>query len=379
MFYERLGGNEMYNLIQNSVPFAYSSSPNNVYLDNPAQSWTTGQAAGASPYFPDNIWTLGQGYKVPTSLQWSLGIQHQLAQNVVLSVSYVGNSNFHQSEGININPINPSDTADRMAVCGSVCGYTGVPANANLYRPYQGWGTIDDMEMGATSNYNSLQVSFRTQEWKGLTFQESYTWSHAFDIIDGELFAAIDNPFNASWDYGPAGWDRRQMSITNFVYKLPFFKDSANDVAKSVAGGWTLSGILTLESGTPMSIGSESDNLGFGGGTGNRANIVSPITYPGTYSQWFSTSSFAEPAALQWGDAAKNDVVGPGRNNWNMALFKAFQFSERAKFEFRVETFNTFNHTQWQNPNTSLGSTQFGQITNTYEPRIFQFGLKFAF
>ncbi|MGA8581938.1 MAG: hypothetical protein WB579_24840, partial [Bryobacteraceae bacterium] len=75
----------------------------------------------------------------------------------------------------------------------------------------------------------------------------------------------------------------------------------------------------------------------------------------------------------------KNDVVGPGRNNWNMALFKAFEFAERARFEFRVETFNTFNHTQWQNPNTSLGSTQFGQITNTYEPRIFQFGMKFLF
>jgi hypothetical protein len=199
-----------------------------------------------------------------------------------------------------------------MAVCGSVCGYTGVPANANLYRPYQGWGTIDDMEMGATSNYNSLQVSFRTQEWKGLTFQESYTWSHAFDIIDGELFAAIDNPFNASWDYGPAGWDRRQMSITNFVYKLPFFKDSANHTAKTVAGGWTLSGILTLESGTPMSIGSESDNLGFGGGTGNRANIVAPVSYEKTRFEWFSTSSFAEPAALQWGSAAKNDVVARG-------------------------------------------------------------------
>ena len=56
-------------------------------------------------------------------------------------------------------------------------------------------------------------------------------------------------------------------------------------------------------------------------------------------------------------------MVGPGRNNWNMALFKAFQFTERARFEFRVETFNTFNHTQWQNPNTSFGSTQFGQIT----------------
>ena len=96
------------------------------------------------------------------------GIQQQLTQNVALSLSYVGNSNFHQSEGININTINPSDTADRMAVCGSVCGYTSIAANANLYRPYQGWGTIDDMEMGATSNYNSLQFSFRTMEWKGL-------------------------------------------------------------------------------------------------------------------------------------------------------------------------------------------------------------------
>ena len=240
-------------------------------------------------------------------------------------------------------------------------------------------GTIDDMEMGATSNYNSLQVSFRTMEWKGVTVQESYTWSHAFDIIDGELFAAIDNPFNASWDYGPAGWDRRQMSITSFVYKLPFFKDSANHVAKSVAGGWTLSGILTLESGTPFSIGSQYDNLGFGGGTTNRANAVSPITYPGTRFEWFSTSSFAEPAALQWGNASRNDLVGPSRTNWNMALFKAFQLTERARFEFRVETFNTFNNVEWQNPNASLGTSQFGEILGTYNPRNLQFGAKVAF
>ena len=97
---------------------------------------------------------------------------------------------------------------------------------------------------------------------------------------------------------------------------------------------------------------------GYGGATSNRANVVAPVTYPGTRFQWFSTSSFAKPGPLQWGTAARNDVVSPGRNNWNMALFKAFQVKENARFEFRAETFNTFNHTQFSSPNTSGNSAQ---------------------
>jgi len=181
----------MYNLIQNSVPFAYRP-PRTTCIWTIPPELDNRTSGGASPYFPDNIWTLGQGYKSTHLASVEFGeFKHQLAQNVVLSVSYVGNSNFHQSEGININPINPSDTADRMAVCAVFAVIPAFPPTLTSYRPVSGLGTIDDMEMGATSNYNSLQVSFRTQEWKGLTFQESYTWSHAFDIIDGELFAAI--------------------------------------------------------------------------------------------------------------------------------------------------------------------------------------------
>ena len=378
LFYERLGGNEMYNLIQNSVPFAFSANANQVYLSNPTTSWTNGQTA-AIPYYPASIWMLDKSYKVPTSLQWSIGIQQQLTNNAVLSASYVGNSNFHQTEGININPLPQSDTTDRLAVCGSVCGYSGVQANANLYRPYQGWGTITDQAMGATSNYNSLQISLRTTEWHHLTFSEAYTWSHAFDIIDGELFAAISNPFNASWDYGPAGWDRRQISITTFIYKLPLFNTAAGAV-RTMLGGWELSGIFTLESGTPFSIGYGSDNLGFGGGTTNRANVTAPVSYPKTLSSWFSTSSFAVPAALQWSNQQRNDVVGPHTDLWNVALYKAFQIRERAKFEFRVETFNTFNHPNWSNPNATVGTGNFGTITGTSaNPRELQLGLKAMF
>ncbi|HXK05265.1 MAG TPA: TonB-dependent receptor [Verrucomicrobiae bacterium] len=377
MFFERLAGNEMYNIGQNNVPFAYQSAPTNVYFDNPATSYTSGQTASA-PYFPASITTVDQTYKIPTAVQWSLGIQHQLRENAVLTVAYVGNSNYHQSEGININTL-PQNDPHRQGVCGANCGYVGAALNPNLYRPYQGWSSIAPMVMGANSNYNSLQISMRATAWKNLMFNTSYTWSHAFDIIDGEIFSNISNPFNARWDYGPAGFDRRQIWITSFIYQIPFFRNSPNKALKIGLGGWEFSGIYTLESGTPFSIGGGPDNLGYGGGTSNRADIVAPITYPKTRFQWFSTSSFKQPAPLLWGTSARNAVVGPGRNNWNMALFKAFQFHERAKFEFRAETFNTFNHTQFTNPSSGVTNSDFGQISGTNNPRTLQLGLKFLF
>ena len=393
MFYERLAGNEMYNLIQASVPFAFNSTLTNVYLSNPTTTWTNGTTA-TIPYGPAAPWMLDKAYKVPTSLQWSLGIQQQLAQDAVLSVSYVGNSNFHQTEGVNINALPQSDTTDRLAVCGSVCGYSGVTANANLYRPYQGWAQIYDQELGANSDYNSLQVSIRTTDWHHLTFAEAYTWSHAFDIIDGEIFSAVSNPYDTRWDRSQAGFDRRQISVTSIIYKFPFLRNSPNQFLRTAVGGWEISAIYTLESGTPFSVGYGSDNLGLGGGTGNRAEVVGPLTYPKTMAHWFSQATFVAPAALQWSDQQRNDVVGPQTNMWNMALYKAFQVKENARVEFRAETFNTFNHPNWANPGANVTggvygasnagacttSTNCGVITNTSNaPRVFQLGLKFLF
>jgi len=377
IFYERIGGNEEYNMGQSNTPFAYTSAPTNVYFDNPATSYTSGLTASV-PYFPATMTTVDQLYKVPTSAQWSIGVQHQLHENSVLSVTYVGNSNYHQSQGVNINTLAQNDP-NRLGVCGGTCGYTGAALNPNLYRPYLGWSSIAPMQMSANSNYNSLQIAVRATAWQNLTFNTAYTWSHAFDIIDGEIFSNVSNPFNVRWDYGPAGFDRRQISVTSFIYRFPFLRNSSNHAARALAGGWELSGIATFESGTPVSIGGGPDNLGYGGGTTNRANVVAPITYPGTRFQWFSTSSFAKPGPLQWGTASRNDVITPGRNNWNMAMFKGFQFTEKARFEFRAETFNTFNHTQFTGPSTSVTASNFGQITGTYTQRVFQFGGKLQF
>jgi hypothetical protein len=296
-----------------------------------------------------------------------------------MTVTYVGNSNYHQSQGRNINTLDPNDTQSRLGVCGGTCGYSGAPLNANRYRPYQGWGSISLMEMGSNSNYNSLQVAVRATTWKNLTFNTSYTWSHVFNIIDGEIFAAVGNPFDTGYDYGPAGFDRRHISVTSFIYEFPFFRNSSSRAAKALLGGWELSGIASFQSGSPVSVGAGPDNLGFGGQTTNRADIVSPINYPGTRQQWFSTSSFQRPGPLQWGTSARNAVVTPGRNNWNIALFKAFQFTERARAEFRLETFNTFNHTNFTNLSSNVTATDFGQLNGTRDPRVLQLGLKVAF
>ena len=184
-----------------------------------------------------------QAYKIPTAVQWSLGIQHQLRDNAVLSVTYVGNSNYHQSQGRNINTLAENDP-NRLGVCGSTCGYTGAALECQPLPALSGLGNHRPHgNVGANSNYNSLQVSLRVTAWKNLTLNSTYTWSHAFDIIDGEIFSNINNPFNARWDYGPAGFDRRQISVTSFIYNIPFFQNSGSQAMKTALGGWELSGI----------------------------------------------------------------------------------------------------------------------------------------
>jgi hypothetical protein len=176
--------------------------------------------------------------------------------------------------------------------------------------------------------------------------------------------------------------DRTHILLVNFIYQLPFFRSSSNRFLKSTLGGWELSGIVTAETGYPLDItlgGSQGSN-GLDNAT-NRPNLDGGITYPGTVDQWFNTAVFSDPAPGQWGNLKKGVVRGPGRDNWNVSLFKSFIFSETrgSRFELRVETFNTFNHTQFHDVSSSKSATNFGQVTSTWDPRVFQLGAKLYF
>ena len=385
IFYERNAGNEQYNGGTN-VPFTNNENVTNPDFSNPLEAWTTGLTASSSPYTPHGMYSVPENYPITTVYQYNLGLQRQLRSNAVLSVAYVGNNDFHLSDTSDLNILNESDP-NRLYVCGGNCGYSGplLGYDPNLDRPYLGWSGLNFVLNHGNSHYNGLQVSLRANSWKHLTFTGNYTYSHAFDTNDAQLFNNISDPHNPRYDYGTAGFDRRQIGVFSVVYDMPFFEHSGR-AAKGVLGGWTLSGVILAQSGLPLNVNSSSDVLGLGGNTTDHAQQVSATTYPKTFATWFSPTSFTNPGPLQWGDALRNSVKGPGRMNFNISLYKAFHFTERVAFEFRADTFNTFNHTQFTGVDTGLGDYNsnpllngFGKINGDTQPRVFQLGAKLSF
>ncbi|HME09256.1 MAG TPA: carboxypeptidase regulatory-like domain-containing protein [Bryobacteraceae bacterium] len=379
--YERVQGNDEYNMGANP-PFSGSASYTGVYLSNPTVSLLTGTAP-SSPIPVSSISGLSfSNYKNPVSYQWSVGVERELWRGAVFSASYVGNQDRHQNAYVEMNDVPLSATTQRLAIVNG--------ANPNLYAPYLGFGSIKLSENAQNSKYNAFQTELRIRATKGLTLQVTYTYSRAYDENNGgqniDDLQTISNPYNLRYDYGPSGLDRTNIFLADYVYQLPFFRTSSNAVAKTLLGGWQLSGVIVSESGLPLNVtlAGANSSAGLGNNATNRPDLVGSINYPGTIGQWFNTSAFAAPALGTFGDLGHNAIRGPGRTNLNTSLFKDFSGikwwnPEGATVQFRFETFNTLNHTQFQNPNTTFGNGNFGVISSAFDPRVLQLAAKLIF
>ncbi len=382
MFFERIQGNDIYGTDTNP-PWAYQPSASSVYFSNPNTSNQSGETA-ATPTSPGNFSALDLNYYNPGTAQFSLGVQQELAPSIIFGVQYVGMTGWHQDDQRNINTLPISDAsgyANREAVANG--------ANANLYRQYPGWANITMNENATNSNYHSLQAALRMENKHGLTVQLAYTWSHEIDIKSGDL-QGVSNPFNLNYDRGSGTLDRRHIFNASYIYELPFFLHSSSALERNTLGGWQISGTTVAETGVPVAPSYGTDVLGLGGGS-NRPNLSGHVSYPKKPSQWFNTSVFSAPAApwttgavgpnAGFGNSGKDSIVGPGLFNWNLSLFKEFRITsaEGPRFQLRAESYNTFNHTEFQNVSTGLTSSNFGALTSTYDPRVLQFGAKFMF
>jgi hypothetical protein len=385
IFYERVQGNDVYNAAQNP-PFAYQPSANNVYFSNPLTSALTGVTTTQS--FPSTLTNLKFNYPPPGTATFSLGIQRQLAPSIIAVVQYGGALGWDQNDdrGINTlpladgsNPTNPYDDREGVAN-GSL--------NANPYRIFPGFSSINQEENETNFAYNSLQSGLRMENRHGITVQLAYTWSHEIDEVSSDL-NGLSNPFNAKYDRGSGGLDRRHIFNANYIYAFPFFAKSSNLAARDLLGGWEFSGVTVAESGTPQSISyNGADTLGLGGNTSNRPDQVAKVSYPKQRTAWFNTGAFASPIApwdgganQGFGNAAKDAVVLPGRLRFDMSLFKTIALTphEGPSLELRFESFNTFNHTQFNGVDSGSTDGNFGQVTSAYDPRVLQLGAKFHF
>ena len=396
--YERIQGNDMYNAGPN-VPFSTNINFSNVLVEDPGTQLSNGQPLVA-PITVASITGLDKVHnQLPVSYQYSFGVQQALSSHTVLALQYVGNQNRHQNAYLETNL--PDLNTQIPAL------FANNNADYNKRVQYLGFHSIRQTWDEQKSHYNGFQAELHSQIRQDLQLQAAYTLSRAIDPATGNNGVGdlnnYDNPYNLNYDNGPSGLDRTQIAFVNFIYDIPLLRNSSNKLLKSTVGGWQVSGIVTLTSGEPIHISEggitncaqglnnpttcTADLIGTGNITSiipnadNRPNVNGSVRYPKTVTSWFDKSSFSPTVAGTFGNLPFNAIRGPGRQNWNLALFKSFVFSESrgSKLEFRAEFFNAFNHTEFNNVSNTFTNGDFGAITSAHDPREIQLGLKLYF
>lgn len=383
VMYERIQGNDMYNAGPN-IPFSLQVNLNGVEMTNPSLALSTGTAA-ARPINPAGLTGLAaDNYNLPVSYQYSVGVQHALSTRTVLSVSYVGNQGRHQNDYRQIN-LPPEASLAALLAANAPYQTSGLT--------YPGFTNINMAENEANTHYNGLQMDLNSQIGRDLTLRAMYTLSKAVDPTTagsgGGDLGGVSNPY-AGWVYdnGPSGYDRRNVAVVNFIYDIPVFRHSQSRLVRSTIGGWQVSGIVTMESGLPLNVGLSGNQGGNFVGGSNRPDLTGSISYEHAVSptqaqviQYINPSAFAFPTLGAWGTLGHNALRGPGMDNWNISLFKSFALNESrgSRLELRLETFNTWNHTEFNGVNTTFGNSNFGQFNSTFDPRILQLGAKIYF
>ena len=367
--------------------------------------WTPGAPSALSSYpnwvarTPASTITLnlpGPLFQAPKVQQYSGNIQYALTNSTMLQVGYVGTSGSRIEVTRNINQ--PTLTVNPNAAdASSFTGPTIAPANIQDRRRYLGMSTITQAAEIAISNYNSLQVSLQKRLDHGLQYGVSYTYSKTLTNASGNgtfpgKGSITGDAYNLRENYGPADFSTPQRLVANIVWNIPY---SIKGFSQAILGGWSASGVLTLQSGTPLTL--TSANSGTIYSTSGNAQICPGYTYsnivrPGPTQSKISNYFVANAVnclpnvignGYDWGDMGHGVVLGPGIDNFDMSLMKSFRaplLSETNTVQFRAEFYNTFNKAQFSNPTTTVTSSAFGAITSTsVNSRLIQFGLKYLF
>jgi hypothetical protein len=318
--------------------------------------------------------------KIPTIYSWSAGVQRQLPKQIALDIAYTGNVARHLEYQYDMNELPLGTTT------GPNNPLLAVNNVQNAIRPYLGYNSIAYTDFGANSSYHALQTRVSRRFSNSFTINSDFTWAKAMDIVDTDT-TGIDFWQNRQFNWGPAGFNRKFVFNANYVYTLP--TPHLNSMfAKTVLGGWEITGITRFWSGFPLTIVSNG-NQGTLGGRMRADYNGNSLAGNGTWQMWFNPLAFSQPLDGTTGNTGRNILTGPGINNWDFSVFKNTDIGEHVKTQLRVETFNLFNHTQFAGVNTTINGSGpgtiallnngVGQITGTRDPRIIQLGLKVSF
>ena len=359
--------------------------------------------SSASPFVPGGTFVNWQYNMRPMYVQTrNITVQKQIAANWLVSASYLGNQSTHLLSPQAFNPAIFLGNTSQCTINGVVingCNTTGSTAERRkltLLNPSQGrfFGDVIDGDSGGTGNYNGMLLSVQRRLSRRVGLNANYTWSHCisdyvFDAVSpaGQTYT---NPEDRGFDRGncnTSASDRRHIVNVAAITETPGF---AGRWYGQVARGWRLSTIITGQSGPWLNVTTGSIDSALSGISNQRANQIAPNIYGSGFRQYLNASPFALPASGTLGNLGAGSIAGPGYVTVNLGLFRSFRVRERQTLEFRAEGSNLLNTVNFGNPNTSVGTSTFGQITSTAggtgagfvapgDPRILQFALKYIF
>jgi hypothetical protein len=303
-------------------------------------------------------------------------IQREVGKGFVAQVGYVGGEGHHLFDKYTVNLINPATGLRALSAFSSF----GLKAN------------------DGNNNFNAMQSSVHRLFAHGFLFQANYMWSHGItDASDGSgTSVGFQDMACRACDRSSSDIDVRQTLSTNGIWQLPFghgqhFLNSG--LASNILGGWSLTGLATARTGTPINITvtRKSAAMPDGNTSGQRPNYVQGQSiYAANQSiptMWFNPAAFSTPANGTWGNLGRYIATGPRNYEIDTGLQKRFRVTERLALNFRAAAFNLLNNPQWSNPSGNTSSSNFGKITSilntgatgTGAPRRLEFMLRAEF
>ena len=249
-----------------------------------------------------------------------------------------------------------------------------------MYAP--NYSSILDQLSAGNSFYNAFQITESKRLSHGLTVLLNYTWSKFLDNASDDQTVPF-NPFNIRANYGLSNNDIPHRLVGSFIWQLTSLAHH-NGFLRTVAGGWELNGIVTLQSGSPFSVLSGLDNSQ-SGVSADHADLIgdwriaTDQSKSAMLNQYFNTAAFVVNTPGTFGNTGRNILSGPALSNVDIGAVKNFRITERYRAQLRAEAFNIANHANFGNPNNSVSSTTFGRITTAADPRVMQVALKMLF
>jgi hypothetical protein len=353
-----------------AAPYSYSDPYRGYVNPFPVPRPTAPSQTFPTPFL---LVAMDPAFSYPNIHQWNFTVERSLPGSTVVRVTYQGSAGRRLLQTSDLNAAVNGPGANRT--------------NTNARRPRPEYTQLTFSGTYGWSDYDALIMQAERRFRSGLSFLVGYSWQKSTDIISSTAFEGngITHPYGQiGLDHGISDFSRAGRFTGSFVYALPFA--AGRSAIRYLLGGWQTNGIITFQTGGPLTIASGIDNSLSGIGS-DRADIIGDPSLPGDRAKaqkilrWFNTDAFAINALGTFGDVGRGTLRGPSFFNTDLSAFKkiAMPYKESHSLEFRAEAFNALNKVNLGNPTTNRSSGQFGRIVSAGDPRILQFGLRYAF